>query len=631
MFRIRTLYKMAIVIVLICLCLMTASLWAQVVNIQEVPLSKKGISKLEGVLSELTEIAKVKGVNRALQFIQKRKIPIINNKIRIIVESSGSAKDLQISGAKVEAIHRNLAQILVPLKDIAAIAALPYINFVRLPSLPIPHVVSEGLTDIGANEWHYANYKGHGIKVAILDCEGFAGYLGLIGSELPTENMLVVRSCRADNNLETGSHGTACAEIVHDMAPDATLYLVNYDTEVEMGEAVSWLISEGVDIITHSCGWITIGPYDGTGPMCEIVNNAYDNEIFWTNSIGNQANRHWEGFFTDTADSDGMHEFNQSPVDETIAVSAGIGMYIVVGLSWNDWGPAGSTNDYDLYLYRQVHRKLNMVAASETRQNGSGPPAEVIIYNVNIPGTYHIVIRNHNAVGPNHLELYSFNHDLQYKVPESSMCIPSDASGAMAIGAAFWSNKLLEPFSSWGPPDIPGGGPPDYSLIKPDILAPDAVSTFTYGQSYGTSASCPHVAGAAALLLSSQLYSDYTPGDLREVFINYATNYGYGTLPDIKHGHGFITMPPVPSIECTDLDEDTYNIEGGACGPVDCNDSNPEINPGVSEVCDGVDNNCDNQIDEGCSTCTGSGDPCTINEDCCSNNCRGKPGRRTCK
>lgn len=49
--------------------------------------------------------------------------------------------------------------------------------------------------------------------------------------------------------------------------------------------------------------------------------------------------------------------------------------------------------------------------------------------------------------------------------------------------------------------------------------------------------------------------------------------------------------------DCTDNDADGFYAQLG-CGLPDCNDSSAAVNPGAPEVCDGSDNNCDNQVDE---------------------------------
>ncbi|HUU04006.1 MAG TPA: MopE-related protein [Myxococcota bacterium] len=57
-----------------------------------------------------------------------------------------------------------------------------------------------------------------------------------------------------------------------------------------------------------------------------------------------------------------------------------------------------------------------------------------------------------------------------------------------------------------------------------------------------------------------------------------------------------------------DGDVDTYTTCGtlttdGSAVTADCNDGDPGINPGVAELCDGMDQNCDGQSDEGLGIC----------------------------
>jgi hypothetical protein len=49
---------------------------------------------------------------------------------------------------------------------------------------------------------------------------------------------------------------------------------------------------------------------------------------------------------------------------------------------------------------------------------------------------------------------------------------------------------------------------------------------------------------------------------------------------------------------CNDNDNDGFSADGGTCGPVNCNDDNDTIYPGAPEICDDINNDCDEDVDE---------------------------------
>ncbi|MEE8372425.1 MAG: S8 family serine peptidase, partial [Dehalococcoidia bacterium] len=493
------------------------------------------------------------GPSAAAAFAHRRNIHLVEGKAKVVIEAEpgmvGAAKKAAVAlGADIDATYENLVRVLAPVSSLTALANNPAIRLVRQPQKPVPLAVSEGMTLIDADDWQSAGFTGAGVKIGIVDI-GYAGYAALKGTELPAS---VTTQWFGSGGTEGSSvHGTAVAEIIYDIAPNAEFYLTNVDDGIDFGNAVDWLIAQGVDVISCSLGWILTAPGDGTGHVSDKVTEARAAGILWANSAGNQARRNWVGPWVDT-DSNGWHDFAQSPRDESNAIYAYAGYSIVVGLRWDDtWGASG--NDYDLYLYKQGGPP---VAYSLYEQNGNDDPAEFISFTALSPGWYHIVIAaycgpppGNNCPDPVNFQLMTFSFDLQYQNASHSIMEPADSPGAVAVGAVPWANPTsLEVFSSQGPTAD--------GRTKPDLVAPDGVTTIKYGPGngqpygaggtgfFGTSASAPHVAGAAALVKNA--YPSYTPAQVQSFLETRAIDLGVAGKDNL-FGSGMLNLgaPPV--------------------------------------------------------------------------------------
>jgi hypothetical protein len=509
--------------------------------------------KIESSLCRLITIFRDQGFAVMKRTAEDLKIDFAGDLLRVTVIRNGNnaggrasqaapalSQRITALGGRVETSYGNDMQSLVPVDALLQLADDPQVSKIRLPLKPRAcAITSEGVYKTGADSWQGLApfHNPNAVKVAILDL-GFTGYQGLLGTELPAS--VTAKSFRSDLRLDTNVHGTACAEIVHDMAPDAQLYLVNFNTDTEQHQAVDWLIAQGVNIISYSIGWANAGDGKGTGPIVEDVKKAANAGISWCSAAGNDAYVHWEGTFSDT-NSNNFHNFPDN--DEYLEISLPNQYSISVSMNWDDWGTwngsdySGSANDYDLLFYAKNGASWTHLWDSANVQNGSGdwPTEEEGVYNnTGATATIGLRILKHNATRNCKMEIFVWGvgGPIEYNVPAGSLTIPADSPNCIALGASDVTNDSYHYYS--------GRGPTHDGRIKPDFAAPAGTSGATYGyyNFYGTSASTPHMAGALALVKGK---TPYSLSQILDIIVARAIDLG-DPGPDNKFGKGRLNL-----------------------------------------------------------------------------------------
>jgi hypothetical protein len=502
---------------------------------------------------------------------------------RVVVEVFHTLSDAQArrgverAGGRVSGLVPGvLVQADVPVRNLATLESTSGITFIRPPRrinvVPADAdgpsagnrrrgrggLVGQEVTKTNAAAWQAAGQRAGGVKIGIVDLFSRKKYSkAQRRKQVPTPAGTVCFFQGAPCDVFSVSdpheaHGTAVAEVVHEMAPDAQLFLATAVTAADLQLVVNTFVAQGVKIVTRSLTSEYDGPGDGQGPVGAVIDSAVAGGITWFNSAGNSAGNgvfprsgaYYRGTFTDT-NGNGFHEF--APGAETLGLPCFVFTH---GLRWDDFNEAtANVTDFDLV---EVDAAGNVLDVAEDRQGSAGgtaPPLENFAQGGTTCsefGSQPIVFIGIRLIAPGS----GANDVIEFQNNGGPMTFSSNPFSA-AVPACDSKNPGLVCVGAIDPPlgvqiaSYSSQGPTNDGRIKPDVSIASCVKTISFKACFnGTSAASPAAAGAAALMLGAGLGGG-TPAGLGDLVRATVVDRG-APGPDNLFGTGEVILPAPP-------------------------------------------------------------------------------------
>lgn len=439
-------------------------------------------------------------------------------------------------------LDHGIFQVQVPFYALEAVAKLDTVSYLHAPdySVSADMTVSEGDTLLQADRAREVfDLDGSGVKVAVVsdgvDSLAQAQALG----ELPEVKVL---------RPGHGDEGTAMLELVHDLAPGASLaFTTGFNTSLEMIAHLEELTQyafggSGVDVIVDDIMYLGQPAFED-GPLAKTIADIVASGVTYITSAGNWAEKFYRATFVPQSYGGSvLHNFGAAangPDDIAMGILLPAGSVLTAHLQWNDtYGAANS--DYNLYLYDNTLETV--LAISNTLQRGQGHPLEFLSLSNPTAETLAVKLVVEQAEGETELLEIVINcndcRTLTYALAEGSISPGHQrSSSVITVGAVngIGPGDIVASYSSRGPVEVFF---PVWELRdKPDMVAVDGSLISGVGgfghefpagsgvrRFFGTSAAAPHVAGVAALLL--QAAPHLTPEQIKEVLIETAFDLG---------------------------------------------------------------------------------------------------------
>jgi len=519
---------------------------------------------------------------------------------------------------KTAIVNFDLLEVDVPAGKRAALEKLGFVRSVREPSYGTPSgsIDSDGLEAIGSDIANAAGLTGAGITVAVIDSEWESLADVMAEGDLPAipVNMQfrvtssgTVTANVAANGFGDREHGTAAAEVVHEVAPGATLllYRLNYDgsgfvSAAAIKSAIRHATDQGAKVILAPVHFITTMSdprgllAGGTNPFTDDIDYAKAAGATVVVPAGNEALRHYAGQFapctdcnTDTLCNTAEDDSSFHIFDDDLALND-----LVLDTDYDDFAFGDGTSfnpvrvtcysatdaavpgnfKMQLRRFRELFSAVdppdfpscptdagNQIVPDTVKTLGESFTKDITPYGgsgENVFDDYYFVVieRTAGSETPNFRidctiavgELTYFN---EAKSLSDLAVVGSSISVAGTVSPGFDSSSEV---SSWGPSGDPTGP------IKPDISAPSEVTNyaatvegFTFWETFnGTSAAASHAAGIVALVQGYRQAEGlplYTVDELKQVLFASAIDLDDG-LPALKgpdriYGYGLIQIP----------------------------------------------------------------------------------------
>jgi len=365
---------------------------------------------------------------------------------------------------------------------------------------------------------------------------------------------------------DCSDEGRAMMQLIHDVAPGASqAFYTAFVSQEDFAAGIRALAAAGSKVIVDDIIYFA-EPMFEDGIIAQAVDDVYRGGVAYFSAAGNDGRLSYESRFRLSAEpglSGPRHDFAPGRgVDTLQAATASAGSATLLSVQWDQPslsanGKRGSRSDVDVWFYDANGEPFELctddpeqlvcqVPGFDYNIDGDAVETPVMVNFSDQDIEVQIGVELYEGPSPNYLKYVWFDLDAgvftvdEYDTASGTIYGHANAQGAEAVGAAAWYQT-----QEWGSPLRPqcipaclnsfssaGGSPVLFGRngrrlsapeirIKPGVTGPDGGNTTFFffdldfeipgttepdgfPNFFGTSASAPHVAAVAALMLDQR-------------------------------------------------------------------------------------------------------------------------------